>query len=254
MFSPLFSIIIPVFNGEKVIGRAIESILRQSFQDYEILVVDGLSTDRTVSIVREYSDERIKIVSEKDQGIYDAMNKGIDMAKGEWIYFLGSDDELFDKYVLEKVFRYTTQLKSDVLYGQVFLRESGQLYLGKFDAQKLIFRNISHQAIFVKKSLFKRLGKFDLKYKICADHIFNIKWFFDATIQHAYIDIVVAKFSLGGVSNTLNDWDKIRDLPGLVKKCGGKFIYFRFYVVRPRLLWLTKKINYAKDRVYTMFK
>src|ERR1700722_16529958 len=101
--SNLLSIIIPTYNSQNTILTALQSIVKQSFDDFEIIIVDGLSNDDTVTIVKNFQDDRIKIISELDNGIYDAMNKGIDRAKGDWLYFLGSDDRLYNDTVLEDV-------------------------------------------------------------------------------------------------------------------------------------------------------
>ena len=92
MTSPLFSIIIPTFNAAKTLSASLESVINQSCQQFELLIVDGISTDDTLSVVKKYAalSANIKWVSEKDNGIYDAMNKSIKMAKGEWLFFLGS--------------------------------------------------------------------------------------------------------------------------------------------------------------------
>src|SRR5688572_23331397 len=103
MDSPMFSIIIPTLNSEAHIRRSLESVLHQSFPNFEILIVDGLSVDQTLSIVQQENDARITTYSEKDHGIYDAMNKGITLAKGKWLYFLGSDDVLYDNNVFQDV-------------------------------------------------------------------------------------------------------------------------------------------------------
>jgi glycosyltransferase involved in cell wall biosynthesis len=251
--STLLSIIIPTYNAATCIKEAIESILSQTFHNYEILVMDGLSSDHTVDLVKSLKDERIRIYSEKDQGIYDAMNKGIDLAEGEWLYFLGSDDKLFDRCVLEKVAQHLLT-EIDVLYGQVLLNGSNKLYGGEFNAEKLVFSNISHQALFMRKRVFDNLGKFDLRYKICADHIFNVSWFFNPGIRKQYVNMTIAVFSQQGVSSTKEDWQKVRDLPGLVKKHAGITIYTRLYMIRPLLKRVRKQIAHAKNRIYTLLK
>ena len=105
MATPLFSIIIPTFNAGKTLSFCLDSVLIQSFQDFEILIIDAVSSDNTMSIVEEYAAANTAItwISEKDKGIYDAMNKSISLAKGEWLYFLGSDDKLYDAEVLKKI-------------------------------------------------------------------------------------------------------------------------------------------------------
>src|SRR5246127_4505724 len=102
-YEPSFSVIIPTYNSAKTISQSIQSVLRQSFTGYEVLIIDGASTDDTLAITSAFNSERIKTISEKDRGVYDAMNKGIKLAKGQWLYFLGSDDALYDDSVLEKI-------------------------------------------------------------------------------------------------------------------------------------------------------
>ncbi len=92
MHQPFFTIIIPTFNSDKTLQNALNSILQQGFTDFEVVVVDGLSVDNTLQVLRENSqkDHRVRFVSEKDKGIFDAMNKGINMAKGAWLYFMAA--------------------------------------------------------------------------------------------------------------------------------------------------------------------
>ena len=120
--SPIkFSIIIPTFNSEDTLAIALESILKQVYQQFEVIIVDGLSTDATKEIVSQYQKKLPSMVfhSEADKGIYDAMNKGIDLAKGNWLFFMGSDDSFFDTTVLEKVVEAIQNSKPKVLYGNV---------------------------------------------------------------------------------------------------------------------------------------
>jgi len=199
------SIIIPTYNATKTLSVALESILEQTFTDYEILIVDGLSTDNTVEIAKSYLDKRIKIISEKDSGIYDAMNKGIQLAKGEWLYFLGSDDRLFDIKVLENIQQSILKCNCDVVYGDVFSTRFKGRYSGEFEFKELLTKNICHQSIFFKKSVFEKTGLFDLKYKGHADWDHNFKWFFNPLIQKKYFDLVVAEYADGGFSSMNND-------------------------------------------------
>src|SRR5215218_2671624 len=102
--SIFLSIIIPTYNAGNNLARALESVLQQTFSSFEVLIMDGLSTDNTSAIVESFHDERIQLFREGDRGIYDAMNKGIAKARGAWLYFLGSDDELYTSTVLEEIF------------------------------------------------------------------------------------------------------------------------------------------------------
>lgn len=251
---PFFSIIVPTYNSEQFIYSCIESVLNQSYKNFEILVMDAVSSDKTLATISQIKDPRIKVHSEKDKGIYDGMNRGILQAKGKWIYFLGSDDELFNTDVLRKVSEVVEKKLYDVVYGQVLLKQSNKLHLGEFNNDMFILYNISHQAIFTKRELFDRLGLFDLKYRICADHIFNVKWFFDSKIKKQYIDLVIAKFSQKGLSSLEDDPQKIIDLPKMVLRYGGMLEYLRFYVLRQKLLVLNKILDPLKNLIMVLFK
>lgn len=208
MDKPFFSIIIPAYNSEKTIDVAIGSILKQQYNAYEVLVIDGLSKDKTLEKVRSYNDARLKIHSEKDNGIYDAMNKGVALASGTWLMFLGSDDELYDSNVLGDV--YTAINKNDrVIYGNVMLKgntgwgNDGQLYDGEFTIQKLLKVNIAHQAIFYHKEVFIKCGVYNLNYKVCADFDMNLKA--ASKYKLKYIDRTIANFFAGGASTNTGD-------------------------------------------------
>lgn len=201
MDSPFFSIIIPTYNSDGFISKAIESLLFQTFSNYEVLIIDGDSKDNTLDIARNFNDRRITVFSEGDNGIYDAMNKGISHAKGSWLYFLGSDDFLWDKEVLADVARCINENEADFIYGNAFSPEYGENYDGPFTNEKLISKNICHQAIFYHKSIFKKKGLYNIDYKVCADYDFNLKCFFDKSIRKLHIPRLIAKFNAGGKSN-----------------------------------------------------
>lgn len=202
MPSPFFSIIIPSFNAQDKIQIALDSILRQKFTGFEIIIVDGLSKDNTMVIVKENAkkDNRINFISEKDNGVYDAMNKGIKLAKGEWLYFLGSDDYLYNDEVLHKVYDALNKTNCDILYGNVLINK--RIYDREFDFEKLLRKNISHQSMFFNRKVFAGIGGFNIKYKAYADWGFNINCFKNNPIKIKYADILIAEFSKGGVSSS----------------------------------------------------
>lgn len=200
------SIIIPTYNSEGTIRDCFDSIRKQSFQNFEVLVIDGKSTDNTLDVVERYRRyiRNIKIVSEKDKGIYDAMNKGIVLSKGEWLYFMGSDDKLLNKNVLAKI---NAELSDeiDVLYGDVVsLRFKGR-YDGPFNEVKIFNQNICHQSIFFRRRVFDRTGCFDLKYKAHADWDHNMKWLLNRKVRRKYIDTIIAEYGDGGFSSLNGD-------------------------------------------------
>jgi glycosyltransferase involved in cell wall biosynthesis len=123
MTQPLISIIIPVKNSVQTIKACLESVFNQTFSSLEVLILDAVSTDGTLEEIKNFSksEDRLRIYSEKDKGTYDAMNKGVQLAKGKWLFFLGSDDQLFDQLVLEKISKVMSHTKAKVVYGNVLI-------------------------------------------------------------------------------------------------------------------------------------
>jgi glycosyltransferase involved in cell wall biosynthesis len=205
---PMISIIIPTFNSAGTIERCLVSIGNQTFRDYEIVVQDGLSTDNTLGIVRDFqranSRIEVRIERDKDRGVYDAMNRAVSRACGTWLYFLGSDDELNDENVLKKAMSPEHIDNNDVLYGNVRIvgdcwAAHDSIYDGPFDLLKLLRKNISHQAIFYRADLARRVGSFILDDARLADWDFNLRCW--ALTKFKYIDLVVAKFYAGGITS-----------------------------------------------------
>lgn len=197
----LLTIIMPVYNAGQLIEKALMNIDNQSFSNYELLVVDGLSTDSTKAIIKskQKTDSRIRLISESDRGIYDAMNKGIERAKGEWIYFMGCDDDFFDTGVLEKVSSFLKD-DTDIVYGNVLWVPDELKEEGECNPMQLVNRNINHQRIFYRITLFKQWGSYDLQYKVASDHELNIRFFCNNSIRKQYIPVTVARYHSGGYS------------------------------------------------------
>lgn len=224
--NPLLTIIIPTYNSEITLDVALKSIIHQTFRDLEVLIMDGLSTDSTVEIAKKYQTEfpNIKFISKKDEGIYDAMNKGINIAQGKWLYFMGSDDSLYETSTLEKVLNNNKLTDYDIIYGNVYSSRFFGIYDGEFTYSKLSFQNICHQAIFFQKIIFKKTGKFNIKYQIHADWDHNIKWFFSSRISKVYVDQIIANYADDGFSSRFEDdiFEKDKYLK-LILKGFGKF-------------------------------
>jgi glycosyltransferase involved in cell wall biosynthesis len=140
-------------------------------------------------------------VSEPDDGIYDAMNKAIRMAAGDWIYFLGADDALCPG-VLQRLEPHLRERSLDAVYGNVLFVRKGRtrIYGGAFDWRKLYRQNICHQAIFYRRSVFARLGVFDLRYRYLADWEFNYRLFGHNELAKRFVDEIVAEYNAGGAS------------------------------------------------------
>ena len=194
-----FSIIIPTFNSEKTIKVALSSILNQSFDRFEIIIVDGASKDNTVQVIKEVISDRIRLISEPDNGIYHAMNKGIRLAKGKYLFFLGSDDQLINNGVLSNI----AKCKQPLIVGSVQSKEN--IVYQNYSFEQLTKRNLPHQGIFYHKSLFQLFGKYDESFKILADWDFNLKLFgglFHRNIK--FTNVPVAIFGTEGISTTDN--------------------------------------------------
>lgn len=214
------SIIIPTFNSASTLQSALDSIICQTFTDWEVLVMDGVSTDNTVEIAQSYNDSRIRIYSEPDKGIYDAMNKGIKKAQGEWLYFLGSDDWLLNDNVLNEVFVQDGIDGCDVVYGEVDAPHLASNHSGEWSLQT-IDRNRCHQAIFYRRKVVRRFGGYDTKYKIWADYDLNLKWFFDKKVKKRHVPTVIAHYSEGGYSS-ICDTEMLKDLSWILLVRGRK--------------------------------
>lgn len=216
---PLISVITPVFNGEKFIGDCIEKVQKQSFRNFEHVIVDGLSSDDTVGIVKKYEGrfKNVLLHSEKDKGIYDAMNKGISLAKGGWLFFLGCDDYFFEDDVLEKVAAFIVNHKhAQLVYGNVWYEKLGRLYDGAFDMEKILKHNICHQSIFYHKQVFEIIGNYNLLYKIEADYEFNLRCWLSGRITHHFIPLTIAFFADGGFSAAARDANMVVNYPEIM--------------------------------------
>jgi glycosyltransferase involved in cell wall biosynthesis len=252
MKTPFFSIIIPTFNSENTLNVALLGIVNQDFIDFEVLIIDNLSTDRTVSLAKELNDNRIKIYSGKDFGIYDAMNKAIHLAKGNWLYFMGSDDRLYDREVLENIYNVIKKNQElSAIYGNVVSSRFGGLYAGEFDSTKLYKQNICHQAVFLKKEVFKLTGPFNLKYKMWADYDNNIKWFFNTRVKKRYVNLVVADYADGGFSSKNVDNVFLYDKDDLFIKylCHLEF-YLQITLLREAYIRKKENREYYKYFIY----
>lgn len=198
---PLVSVITVVRNGEKHIGETIRSVTEQSYRNIEYIVVDGASADGTVQILENYNDKIDYWVSEPDKGIYDAMNKGIALAKGEIIGILNADDYYLPG-AIEKVVQADKQSGAGLFYGDM-------LHLGprdpngtrlKPDIKKMNeMPAIYHPTCFVKKSVYERIGTFDTRFKISSDYEFLLRCI-RKDVKFCYVDEILTAFRAGGMS------------------------------------------------------
>lgn len=222
------TIITVCYNSEKIIQRCIDSIVPQLTPEIEYLIIDGASKDHTVDIIKKYKE--IRYISEKDSGIYNAMNKGISLAKGEWIIFINSDDCLMPN-ILNQVLPYLNH-EVDCVYGdnQQVIYDCDDIYYKNVKAQELSKLNhhmiACHQSIFMRKDMMIKLGGFQEKYKIAADWDLFIK-VKESGYRISYIPMVISKFALGGLCTTntyIWECHKIRKSNHLYSIIDGYFI------------------------------
>jgi glycosyltransferase involved in cell wall biosynthesis len=208
--NPIFTIITATFNSEKTLERTIKSLLNQSFSNFEYLVIDGNSTDNTLAILNQFKNQfdskkiHYKFISEKDKGIYDAWNKGLSEAKGDWISFLGSDDYYLEN-ALEKYYTVISNNKCNYVHSRVsLLNEKNCFYkvLGAKIEKKKFYNhmNIAHVGSFHHRSLFIN-EQFSLKYKSAGDYYFFLKNF--EKINSFYFEDITAVMQFGGISTNV---------------------------------------------------
>jgi glycosyltransferase involved in cell wall biosynthesis len=239
-FLPLITVITVVFNGVKTLEETIKSVVNQTYPNVEYLIIDGGSTDGTLDIIKKYEDVIDYWVSEPDNGIYDAMNKGIILIFGTWVYFLNSGDLIFNSNVFKDILINISN-DFDFIYGNVFIKPiHNKIYDGLFSTYKLITKNINHQAIFYKKKLFTQYGFYNTKYYPSADHEFNLKIFKNS--KKKYIDHVIAIYNEQGYSSINIDYKFLNDLGFIVKTNLGLkfFILFKMRRFLVKLLTLLR--------------
>lgn len=249
--SPLITIIIPSFNAKYVIQQALQSIYAQTCRDFEVLVVDGLSTDGSLKIIQNFAGRfDLQVIAEKDDGIYDAMNKGIRKAKGEWLYFMGADDLLVNEEVLKLIIPFLNK-ENDLVYGDSMWMPDRLTETGEWSYEKLLYQSINHQRIFYRKSLFEEFGSYNLHYKVASDLDLNIRFFCNEKIRKKYVPVLVALYHTGGFSSNRFDekfwqnWDITIKKPFISllsdKKIYGSLgTYIRFLINKKRYKYAFK--------------
>lgn len=214
-----FSIVVPTYNAAATLARCLESVAAQRGADHELVVVDGGSSDGTVELLQDHAAPSLRWTSGRDRGVYDAINKGIALARGRWVLVLGADDELAAPDVLERVA--AAGGDADILHGRVYRAEKGREEGGAFDAATLLHRNLCQQGLFYRRELFERFGGFDLRYRVCADWAFNLRCL-GAGCRAQALDLVVSRYAGTGLSSRVTDEAFYADRLALVADAFGK--------------------------------
>ena len=239
-------------NNAAGLRKTIESVVSQTFTDFEYIIIDGASTDGSVEIIKEFAEKITYWVSEPDKGIYNAMNKGILKAKGEYLLFLNSGDFLYNKFVISKFVNY--RYKDDIIFGDLiiydeYLKSKIKKY-HRLMVYDIITNSLPHQASFIKKDLFERTGMYNENFKIVSDW----KFFVDAiiinncTIKH--IQEFISYFNANGIGSSNLDLDNIERIQ-VLNKLADQMILQDYNT--EKLVDITRFFTITENMIYILF-
>jgi glycosyltransferase involved in cell wall biosynthesis len=247
------SIITVVLNNVETINDAIRSVLEQTYKDIEYIVIDGDSNDGTIDAIKSYGSKIDKFVSEKDNGLYDAMNKGIGMASGDVIGILNSDDVYFDNDVIKNIINVINTYKVDSVYGDLYYVKKNNLqsilrYWKSSDFKKGAFAkgwHPPHPSFFVKRNVYTKYGLFNLNMNVAADFELMLRFLEKHEISSTYLPKVIVRMRMGGASNN-NLKNILAGQQAILKSFDhnkikvNKFMYF-IYRYFPKIIQLIKR-------------
>jgi glycosyltransferase len=233
------TIITASFNSENLIAKCIGSILIQDFIEKQIVSIDGKSTDSTTLIINNLTSDNDFKISEKDKGIYDALNKGIKNAKGDIVGVLHSDDAYANFDVLKQVFSIFEETNCDGVYGNLNFIKNGQIsrkWVSKNFNPSLLIKGWMppHPTLFLKKEVFEKHGLYDTNFKIAADYDFILRIFKDESLNFEYLPVVITNMTIGGVSTS--------GFKNLIQKSYEDYLVLKKNNMRFPLLILFRKI------------
>ncbi len=223
----LISVITINYNNATGLRKTLDSVCSQSLPGFEYIVIDGGSTDGSVDVIERYADKITYSVSEKDKGIYNAMNKGIARATGEYILFINSGDFLLGTDALAKAVPHLTG--EDIVYFDLHLRWPDKDYVwqlpDKLSFNHFVQSSLPHPASFIRKSLFDKYGPYEEQYKICSDW----KFFMDVICKHnatyKHVGEVISEFSMDGISSDSKQAENMsRERAAILEGTYGMFV------------------------------
>jgi glycosyltransferase involved in cell wall biosynthesis len=230
---PLITVVTVVRNGEKTLQETILSVVNQTYKNVEYIIVDGASTDGTLEVIKKYEDRIDYWISEPDKGIYDAMNKGIDLAAGDYIALLNSDD-WYEQNACEIVAGKIKEEKYDVYYGMARIvdnKNNKTMFVYGHEIYAINHNMISHPTCFISKEIYSKF-KYDLNYKSASDYDFIIK-IYKSSASFCFVEKTMVNFRTGGISQSYkNNFETIE----IKKKYGfislrNYYIWKTFYVI-----------------------
>ena len=245
--TPLISIITVVYNGEKYLKETIQSVINQTYDNVEYIIIDGGSTDGTLDIIKKYEEKIDYWLSEKDSGIYDAMNKGVTLCSGDIIGIVNADDFIY-RDTLQNVAKFFSDTDAMFTFGQLALAdEDGKVFdtaksIGIDNIKYKLFRHMPflHPTMFVKKEVYEKLGLYNTRYKLSADYDFTLR-LVKNNIQFVKLDFSTGVFRLGGQSGGMRSYLENHKLL-LVHGVNPVFVYINTMVLVVKL-FIRKILN-----------
>ena len=208
---PTFSVVVPTWCSAELIYPLLDSLASQTARDFEVVVSDGASTDGTVQVVETFRSRlpHLVIDSRKDSGIYDAINRGIMLARGRWILIMGADDQLAGCDVMERLRVIVQGCEEQFVYGDIrvsgntWTLPQGARYGGRFTLARILAQNICQQSILYRRDIFGTLGPFNTRYPLCADWHFAMRVF--NSLPTRWVDLVISVYDTTGSSSQAAD-------------------------------------------------
>lgn len=247
------SIITVAYNAAKLIEKTIKSVINQTYNNIEYIIIDGGSTDGTIDIIKKYDRYLAYWISEPDKGIYDAMNKAIKKANGDWINFMNCGDTFVDENVISEIFQTPIENNINVVYGDTLLRHQNRLFVRKTKAMHGEFPNLCHQSTFSRTSTMKK-NLFNLKYKIAADIDFFYKIYDNKSFQ--YRPLLIAEYDISDGLSANNPFllrKEYAEIFNLTFNWQNKIKGLIFSLVKnliPQKLYQILYITYLKNKSY----
>jgi glycosyltransferase involved in cell wall biosynthesis len=202
------SIVTAVRNGASLIESTLESVAAQDYADLEHVIVDGASTDDTLAVVRAHGGRVSALLSERDAGVYDAFNKGLHLARGEWIGFLGAGDRFTDPEVISRLIAAARHSGSDAVFGDLAIVEPGSArVLRRYSSARFAPSRVrdgympGHPSLLIRRAIYDRFGGYDTSYRIAGDFEFVARVFAAASVSYAYVPETLVLMLGGGLSN-----------------------------------------------------
>ena len=259
---PKVSIVTVVYNSEKYIEATIKSVINQQYPNLDFVIIDGGSTDRTIDIINSYSAHNFTIISEEDDGIYNAMNKGKYLCKGDWICFLNSGDLFFNNKVLLDTFNIVRKINTDFVYGDTTyysIKQNFEYQEGRMVSQddfRFAFP-ICHQSMFFSRNLINEMNWYDESFKVVADWDLVTRIFLNSKYKKLYINLCISKFLIDEVNwkNSIGAlWEWVKLTYKNRSKITTAIIFLSFIVKCFRYLLVISFRNFKIYKIYTNLK